>query len=108
MLEPLPGLLSTTTGWPSALPNASLMARATESAAPPGANPITRRIGLVGYAAVCAPAWQAKAPRATARTRLEVFIVRLPLESQARAGRSFRHGPRIPFAPWQASAAGNR
>src|SRR6185369_9516178 len=82
MLEPLPGLLSTTTGWPSALPNASLMARATVSAAPAGANPTTSRIGLFGYAAGCAPAPQANMPEASASSRLGSFMAGLPFDPE--------------------------
>src|SRR6267143_420153 len=40
--------------WPSARVRGSLIAREMMSAAPPGAKPTTRRIGLVGY--VCADA----------------------------------------------------
>src|SRR4051812_16996570 len=72
MLDPLPGLLSTITGWPSALPSASLIERATMSAAPPGAKPITRRIGLAGYGAVCARVPAAVSARASAM--LNFFI----------------------------------
>src|SRR6267143_1968431 len=48
-LDPAPGLLSTMTPWPSARVSGSLIVRAMMSAAPPGAKPTTRRIGLVGY-----------------------------------------------------------
>jgi hypothetical protein len=48
MLEPAPGLFSTTTGCPSARPSGSWKARATKSAAPPGVNPTTMRSGLAG------------------------------------------------------------
>src|SRR5438876_6039176 len=67
MLEPAPGLFSTTTGWPSALPNSSLITRATKSAAPPGAKPTSSRIGLFGYPAACAQALHTKVLRANAR-----------------------------------------
>ena len=46
MLEPAPGRLSTTIGWPSVRCERLLQsARDTRSAAPPGAKPTTRRIG---------------------------------------------------------------
>ena len=48
-LEPAPGRLSTMTPWPSTRVSGSLIVRAMMSAAPPGAKPTTRRIGLVGY-----------------------------------------------------------
>src|SRR6185369_10571407 len=87
MLEPLPGLLSTTTGWPSAFPNASLIARATVSAAPAGAKPTTSRIGLAGYAAGCALALQPKAPKASAATRLDIFMAGLLFRMPGYSGR---------------------
>src|SRR5258708_18401498 len=58
MLDPAPGLFSTTIGAPSALDKGSAKTRATKSAAPPGAKPTTSLMGREGYD--CANAWLAK------------------------------------------------
>jgi hypothetical protein len=50
-VPPAPGLLSTITGWPSALASGSEIARATMSLAPPAAKVTTMRIGFSGHAA---------------------------------------------------------
>src|SRR6266853_1353336 len=67
-LDPAPGLLSTMMPWPSARVSGSLIARAMISAAPPGAKPTTRRIGLVGY--VCAEAAHAVRKAISVKTTL--------------------------------------
>ena len=54
MMPSAPGLLSTTTGWPSCLPSAWAMMRVSASAAPPGGKPTTRRRGLLGNDCACA------------------------------------------------------
>src|SRR5258706_14849153 len=51
MDDPAPARFSITTGWPRARERYSLYARATVSAAPPGANPTTSLTGLFGYCA---------------------------------------------------------
>ena len=48
MEEPAPARFSITIGWPEAAAEAFAEARATVSAAPPGAKPTTRRMGLLG------------------------------------------------------------
>src|SRR5256885_15586046 len=67
MLEPAPGLFSTTSGAPSALDRGSAKTRATKSAAPPGAKPTTSLTGREGYD--CASAWLAKR-----KTRQKILI----------------------------------
>ncbi len=62
--EPAPARFSMITGCPRKRPICSLYARATVSAAPPGANPTTSRIGLFGNP--CAAATLANANAATA------------------------------------------
>src|SRR5688572_9852434 len=74
MVPPAPGLLSTTTGWPSALASGSLMARATMSLAPPAAKVTTMRTGFSGQEAWAAPA----ASRAQAMAVRKVFMRRSP------------------------------
>src|SRR6266571_7366308 len=59
------------TPWPSARVSGSLITRAMMSAAPPGAKPTTRRIGLVGY--VCAEA----VTHALSRIASVIFILNL-------------------------------
>jgi hypothetical protein len=48
MLPAAPGLFSTTIGWPSSSPIFGWMMRPTKSEAPPGANGMIIRIGLLG------------------------------------------------------------
>jgi hypothetical protein len=48
MLDPAPGLFSTTIGEPSAFDSGSAKTRATKSAAPPGAKPTTSLMGREG------------------------------------------------------------
>src|SRR5262245_53412526 len=58
--------------WPSVRESGSLMVRAMMSAAPPGAKPTTRRMGLVGYV------WAEAAPALTATIRARsVFMDRI-------------------------------
>ena len=54
MLPPAPGLLSTITGWPSALDSGSAIVRATRSGVEPPGKPTRMRSGRVGQAAVAA------------------------------------------------------
>src|SRR5688572_24049429 len=58
MLPPAPARFSTTTCWPSRELSRGAIARATRSLAPPGANPTSRRTGLLGYASA-AQLWDA-------------------------------------------------
>src|SRR5256885_1098370 len=72
MLPPAPGLLSTTTDWPSTWDMVGVMARASTSAAPPGAKFTTRRTGRSGHLspAFCASAGtEAVAPSRASRPR---------------------------------------
>jgi len=66
MRPPAPGLLSTTTGWPSAWPNRSAMKRAMKSLPPPGVKGTISVIGWPGYGASCAAAAWANARAASA------------------------------------------
>src|ERR1700682_5522568 len=54
MEDPAPARFSITMGRPTARPSGSPNARATLSAAPPGAKPTTSRIGLAGDACAAA------------------------------------------------------
>src|SRR5687767_12599914 len=56
MLEPAPGLLSTTIDWPRLRDSGSPITRETRSAAPPGAKPSTSLTGRVGQACASASA----------------------------------------------------
>jgi hypothetical protein len=49
-LPEAPGLLSTTAGYPNDVPNPVESNRAPASVSPPGGNPTTKVIGLVGHA----------------------------------------------------------
>src|SRR4051812_16014977 len=52
IVPPAPGLLSTTTGWPSAFDNACIAIRPVASVPPPGGNATMQRIGRVGHASL--------------------------------------------------------
>src|SRR6185295_11626825 len=75
MLEPAPGLLSITTGWPSDLESESWYARDTWSAAPPGAKPTTSFTGRIGYG------WEIAGPgRKPITSRIQkIFLDKQPL-----------------------------
>src|SRR6186713_66194 len=72
-----------TIGCPSTRPSWSPMARATVSAAPPGAKPTTRRIGFAGQACAPAPgamAQSSEAMRTGARRRFMALLFSCDLD----------------------------
>ncbi|MNT44333.1 hypothetical protein D3C72_1808550 [compost metagenome] len=78
MLPPAPGLLSTTTGWPSAFCRAGCISRDTMSPGAPAGKATTSRTGLVGQVSA---AWlgarvasTAAAVRQAARGRRKAFM----------------------------------
>src|SRR5215212_6964807 len=78
IVEPAPGRLSTTTGWPSALAKPSDITRATTSVKPPGENGTTSVTGLLGYAVgvcVCADPDDIATTSAAAATRGESILI---------------------------------
>ena len=66
MIPVAPGLLLTTRGWPRYFAATSEMARATISVPPPGANPTTTSMGLVGNSCAAAGSARINAPSMTA------------------------------------------
>src|SRR5687767_2845591 len=73
MAPSAPGLVSITTGWPSACPRGWAKMRAPSSAAPPGGNGTISRTGLLGY---CACAEAHSTPSAMAARK---FLMSLPV-----------------------------
>src|SRR5204862_1186240 len=67
------------TPWPSARVSGSLIVRAMMSAAPPGAKPTTRRIGLVGYGCAEAAHAASRAIRAASALICDSFSSKPPL-----------------------------
>src|SRR5438094_5493416 len=65
--------------WPSARVRGSLIVRAMMSAAPPGAKPTTRRIGLVGYGCAEAAHAASRAIRAASALICDSFSRKPPL-----------------------------
>jgi hypothetical protein len=62
-----PGLVSTTTGWPSSCASGCVKMRAPSSAAPPGGKGTMKRIGLLGYCAAAAADDSARTTPSTKR-----------------------------------------
>src|SRR5256885_13725117 len=67
------------TPWPSVRVSGSLIVRAMMSAAPPGAKPTTRRIGLVGYGCAEAAHAASRTIRATSALICDSFSGKPPL-----------------------------
>src|SRR5687768_5766903 len=90
MAPSAPGLVSTTTGWPSACESGVVKMRAPTSAAPPGGKGTTRRIGLSGYWALTEKATNAAAAKATRRigSLLKAVHKSTQLASERAIGRS--------------------
>src|SRR5688572_22609048 len=82
MLPDAPGLLSMTTGWPSALASGSAMVRAAMSGVEPPGKPTRMRTGLVGQACAkaLAGASSAHAAAAASAERRRVRLFRMMVE----------------------------
>src|SRR6266705_1261095 len=76
MAPSAPTLFSTTTGWPRVSESGCATMRVMTSAAPPGGNGTTMRMGLAGYCAAAGIAMRPKTP-AAARTRINICMVRI-------------------------------